>query len=65
LAFDCVLVAHCCKDVAECVDVLVWTPNESRAEEGQHEDDTVDELGSGAGHLEFVEEPVEVEEGRG
>ena len=44
---------------------LVGAPAKTAAEEGGEEEDAVDELALGAGKGEFVEEPVEVEEGRG
>ena len=43
---------------------LVRTPEETATEEGDEQEDAVDELGERASHVEFVEEPVEVEEGR-
>jgi hypothetical protein len=44
---------------------LVGAPDEAAAEEGEEEQDAVVELGAGAGHVELVEEPVEIEEGGG
>ena len=45
-----------------CVDAerLVGAPYEAAAEEGSQEEDAVVPLGLGAGHVEFVEEPVEI-----
>ena len=43
---------------------LVRAPEEAAAEEGGEQEDAVDELGHRAGHVEFVKEPVEVEERR-
>ena len=43
----------------------VAAPYEAAAEEGGDETDAVDELRERAGHAELVEEPVEVEKGRG
>jgi hypothetical protein len=47
------------------VQGLVGAPDEAAAEEGDEEHDAIIQLGAGAGHVEFVKEPVEVEEGRG
>ena len=44
---------------------LVGAPQETAAEEGGEEEDAVVPLGAGAGHVELIEEPVEVEEGGG
>ena len=44
---------------------MVGAPEKAAAEKGREEEDTVVPLWAGAGHLEFVEEPVEVEEGGG
>ena len=52
-----------CPDVLVHADGLVGSPEEAAAEEGDEEEDPVVPLGEGAGHAEFVEEPVEVEEG--
>ena len=49
-------------DVLVHPDGLVGAPNETAAEKGEEQHDTVIPLRPGAGHLQFVEEPVEVEE---
>ena len=54
-----------CPDVLVDADGLVGTPDEAAGEEGEEEEDAVVELGAGAGHVNFVEEPVEVEKGGG
>ncbi len=54
-----------CPDVLVDADGLVGSPDETAAEEGGEEEDAVVPLGKGAGHAEFVKEPVEIEEGRG
>lgn len=46
-------------------DGLVGAPDEAAAEKGGEEEDAVVPLGPRPGHVEFVEEPVEVEEGGG
>lgn len=43
---------------------LISAPDETAAEEGREEHDAVVELGTGASHVELVEEPVEVQERR-
>lgn len=52
-------------DVLVDADGLVGPPEETAAEEGEEEENAIIPLGEGAGHAEFVEEPVEVEEGGG
>lgn len=52
-------------DVLGDADALIGAPEEAAAEEGGEEEEAVVPLGAGAGHVEFVEEPVEVEEGGG
>ena len=52
-------------DVLGHADGLVGAPEEAAAEEAGEEEDAVVPLGAGAGHVELVEEPVEVEEGGG
>jgi len=52
-------------DVLVDADALVGAPEEAAAEEAGEEEDAVVPLGAGAGHVEFVEEPVEVQEGGG
>ena len=59
------LVVQGCPDVLVDADGLVGSPEETAAEEGDEEEDAVVPLGEGAGHAEFVEEPVEIEEGGG
>ncbi len=44
---------------------LPGAPDEAAGEEGHEQGDAVVELGLGAGHVELVEEPVDVEEGGG
>lgn len=48
-------------DIGIDAEGLVGAPHEATAKEGGEEEDTVVPLGLGAGHVEFVEEPVEVE----
>ena len=50
-------------DVLRDADGLVGAPEQATAEEAGEEKDAVVPLGSGAGHVQFVEEPVEVEKG--
>lgn len=52
-------------DVLVDADGLVGAPDETAAEEGDEQEDAVVELGARARHVDLVEEPVEVEEGRG
>ena len=52
-------------DVLRHADGLVGAPEQAAAEEAGEEEDAVVPLGAGAGHVELVEEPVEVEEGGG
>ncbi len=52
-------------DVLIDADGLVGAPDEAAGEEGDEQEDAVVELGARAGHVDLVEEPVEVEEGRG
>ena len=52
-------------DVLVDANGLVGAPEKAAAEEGGEEENAVVPLWAGAGHLKFVEEPVEVEEGRG
>ena len=59
------VVVEGCPDVLVDADGLVCSPEETAAEEGGKEEDAVVPLGAGAGHAEFVEEPVEIEEGGG
>ena len=53
------------KNVVEHGEGGVRAPNETAAEEGAEEEDTVGELEAGTGFVELVEEPVDVEEGGG
>ena len=46
-------------------DRLIGTPDETAAEEGEEQHHAVVPLQARAGHVQFVEEPVEVEEGGG
>ena len=59
------VVVERCPDVLIDADGLVGSPDETAAEEGEEKEDTIVPLGKGAGHAEFVEEPVEIKEGRG
>lgn len=59
------IVVQGCPDVLVHADGLVGPPEETAAEEGEEEENAVVPLGEGAGHAEFVEEPVEIEEGGG
>lgn len=52
-------------DVLGDADALIGAPEEATAEEGGEEEETVVPLRAGASHVEFVEEPVEVEKGGG
>ena len=52
-------------DVLIHANTLVGAPEEAAAEEAAQEKDAVVPLGAGAGHVELVEEPVEVQEGGG
>lgn len=52
-------------DIVEDVEGLVAAPAEAGAEEGAEQDEAVVELDLGAGHVELVAEPVDVEKGRG
>ena len=56
---------QCGPDVLVYADGLVGAPEEAAAEEAAEEQDPVVPLGPGAGHVQLVEEPVEVEEGGG
>lgn len=47
-------------DVLVDADGLVGAPEEAAAEEAAEEEHAVVPLGARAGHVEFVEEPVEV-----
>lgn len=51
--------------VVKNTDGLVAAPDEAAGEEGEEEDDAVVELQFRARHVEFVAEPVDVEERRG
>jgi hypothetical protein len=44
---------------------LVCTPDQTAAEECEKKGNSVIELRFGPSHIEFVEEPVEIEEWRG
>lgn len=52
-------------DVLVDAEGLVGAPDEAAREEDKEEEDAVVELEAGAGEVEFVEEPVDVEEGGG
>ena len=52
-------------DVAEDLDGLVGAPEEAAGHECQEQEDAVDELQGGAGEVELIAEPVDVEEGGG
>ncbi len=52
-------------DVGVHADGLVAAPDEAAAEEGGEQQEAVVPLRAGAGHVQLVEEPVEVEEGGG
>ena len=54
---------QCRPDVLGDADGLVRAPQQATAEEAREEEDAVVPLGAGAGHVQLVEEPVEVEEG--
>lgn len=45
------------------LDGLPGAPDQTAAEEGDEEGDAVVQLRTGAGHVELVEEPVDVKEG--
>ena len=59
------VVVEGCPDVLVDANGLIGSPKETAAEEGDEEQDAVVPLGEGAGHAEFIEEPVEIEEGGG
>lgn len=46
-------------------DGLVGAPDEAAGEEDEEEEEAVVQLEAGAGEIELVEEPVDVEERRG
>ncbi len=52
-------------DVGVHADGLVAAPDEAAAEEGGEQQEAVVPLRAGPGHVQLVEEPVEVEEGGG
>ena len=52
-------------DVSVDADGLVAAPYETAAEEGREEDEAVPPLLARAGHVELIEEPVEIQEGGG
>lgn len=52
-------------EVAVDEDGGVGAPHQAAGEEGGDQHEAVVELGAGAGHAQLVEEPVDVEEGRG
>ena len=52
-------------DILGDADRLIGAPEQAAAEEAGEQEHTVVPLRSGAGHVELVEEPVEVEEGGG
>jgi len=52
-------------DVLVHADGLVGAPDEAAGEEDEEEEEAVVELEAGAGEVELVEEPVDVEEGGG
>ena len=52
-------------DVLGHADGLIGAPEQAAAEEAGEEEDAVVPLGSRTGHVELVEEPVEVEKGGG
>ena len=58
-------VVECAPHVLVNAEGLVSTPAETAGEESGEEADTVDELALGAGEVQFVKEPVEVQEWRG
>jgi len=60
-----VALHHGCEDVAKNGDGGVGAPAQAAEEEGEGEAGAVDGLVDGAGEVEFVAEPVDVEEGRG
>lgn len=53
------------EDIVQHVIRLIYAVDEARAEEGGYQCDAVVELRGGACHANLVEEPVEVEKGRG
>ena len=58
-------VADCSQHVIKHGEGGVRAPNKTAAEEGSKKENTVGELEVGTGSVEFVEEPVDVEERRG
>jgi hypothetical protein len=53
------------KNILEDDDRVISTPQDAAAEEGGEKTQAVDELDSPAGEVEFIAEPVDVEEGGG
>jgi hypothetical protein len=53
------------EDVAEDEDAVVGAPGQAAAEEGSYEAESVDELVDGARQVQFVAEPVDVQERAG
>ncbi len=56
---------QCRPDVLGDTDRLIGAPEQATAKEAGEEEHAVVPLGSGAGHVQFIEEPVKVEERRG
>lgn len=56
---------QCCPDVLGDADRLIRAPEQATAEEAREEKHAIVPLRSGAGHVQLIEEPVKVEEGRG
>ena len=54
-----------CPDVLGDADGLIGAPEQATAEEAGEEKHAIVPLRSGAGHVQLIEEPVKVEEGRG
>lgn len=52
-------------DVLGDADRLIGAPEQATAEKAGEEEHAVVPLGAGAGHVQLIEEPVKVEEGRG
>lgn len=51
--------------VASNEDRLVCTPYKAAAEKGKYEDEAIIQLSSRSSHAHLIEEPVDVEKGRG
>ena len=54
-----------CPDVLGDADGLIGAPEQATAEEASEEEHAIIPLRPGAGHVQLIEEPVKVEEGRG